>query len=36
MTRDDLAALTPQAAEVSGIQYITDTDKEEVEGILAG
>ncbi|MCP4632932.1 MAG: FMN-binding glutamate synthase family protein [candidate division Zixibacteria bacterium] len=34
MTRDDLAALTREAAEVSGIQYIMDLDKAEVDEIL--
>jgi hypothetical protein len=34
ISRDDLAALTHEAADISGIQYITDVDKEEVEGIL--
>lgn len=34
MTRDDLAALTPEAAKISGIQSIMDVDKEEVENIL--
>ena len=34
ITRDDIAALTPEAAEISGITYITDVDKEEVEKIL--
>lgn len=34
MTRDDLAALTKEAAEISGIPYIMDVDKEEVEKIL--
>jgi glutamate synthase domain-containing protein 2 len=34
ISRDDLAALTHEAAEISGIKYITDVDKEEVEGIL--
>jgi len=34
MTRDDLASLTPEAAEISGIQHIMDIDKEEVEKIL--
>jgi hypothetical protein len=29
-------ALTPEAANVSGIQYIMDADKEEVEMILNG
>jgi glutamate synthase domain-containing protein 2 len=35
ISRDDLAALTPEASEISGIQYITDVDKEEVEKILS-
>ncbi len=34
ISRDDIAALTHQAADISGIQYITDADKEEVEKIL--
>jgi len=34
ISRDDIAALTHEAADISGIQYITDVDKEEVEGIL--
>jgi glutamate synthase domain-containing protein 2 len=34
ISRDDLCALTHKAAEVSGIQYIMDTDKEEAEKIL--
>ncbi|MGD8507138.1 MAG: FMN-binding glutamate synthase family protein, partial [Candidatus Bathyarchaeota archaeon] len=34
MTRDDIAALTAQAARISGIQYIMDADKEEVDKIL--
>lgn len=34
MTRDDLTALTPEAAEISGITYIMDLDKEEVDTIL--
>jgi glutamate synthase domain-containing protein 2 len=34
MTRNDLAALTPEAARVSGIQYVMDVDNEEVEEIL--
>ena len=32
--RDDIAALTREAADVSGIQYITDTDRAEVDKIL--
>ena len=35
ISRDDIAALTPEAAEISGINYITDVDKEEVEKILS-
>ena len=34
MTRDDLAALTPEAAKISGIQYVMDLDTEEVDEIL--
>ncbi|MCD6162394.1 MAG: FMN-binding glutamate synthase family protein [candidate division Zixibacteria bacterium] len=34
MTRDDLASLTPEAEKVSGIKYIMDLDKKEVEEIL--
>ncbi|MBO8170040.1 MAG: FMN-binding glutamate synthase family protein [Thermoanaerobacteraceae bacterium] len=34
ITRDDIAALTREAAEVSGITYIMDVDKEEAEKIL--
>jgi len=33
--RDDLMALTGEAAEVSGIPYVMDADKEEVDKILA-
>lgn len=36
ISRDDLAALTREASEVSGIPYITDIDKNEVEKILNG
>ena len=35
MSRDDLAALTPQAAAVSGLRYIMDVDEGRVEEILA-
>jgi len=35
ITRDDLAALTREAAEISGINYILDVDKEEAEKILS-
>lgn len=34
MARDDIAALTRHASEVSGITFITDVDKEEVDNIL--
>lgn len=34
ITRGDIAALTPEAAQISGINYIMDADKEEVEEIL--
>jgi len=35
ITRDDIAALTPRAAEISGIPLVSDTDQEEVQKILA-
>lgn len=35
IARDDIAALTHEAAEISGINFITDVDKREVEGILS-
>jgi glutamate synthase domain-containing protein 2 len=31
LTRDDLAALTPEAAAISGIRYVMDVDQEQVE-----
>jgi glutamate synthase domain-containing protein 2 len=34
ITRDDIAALTKDAANISGLSYILDVDKEEVEKIL--
>ncbi len=34
ISRDDLMALTPEAARISGIPYVMDMDKEEVEEIL--
>jgi glutamate synthase domain-containing protein 2 len=34
ISRDDLAALTRESAEISGIQYIMQVDQEEVEKIL--
>ncbi len=34
ITRDDIAALTPEAARISGIQYVMDVDKSEANQIL--
>jgi glutamate synthase domain-containing protein 2 len=34
ISRDDIAALTHEAAEISGIPYITDVDAREVDDIL--
>jgi hypothetical protein len=34
ITRDDIAALTKEVAEVSGISYIMDVDEKEVKQIL--
>lgn len=34
ITRDDIAALTREAAQITGIRYIMDVDAEEVEKIL--
>jgi hypothetical protein len=34
ITRDDLSALTRHAAEISGIPYVMDADREEVDRIL--
>ncbi len=36
ISRDDLAALSREASEISGISYVTDVDKAEVEEILRG
>jgi glutamate synthase domain-containing protein 2 len=36
ITRDDLCALTREAAEVSGISYVMETDREEAKRILGG
>ncbi len=36
ITRDDLCALTREAAEISGITYVMDADKKEVAKILRG
>jgi hypothetical protein len=35
ITRDDIAALTPDAARISGITYVMDVDKEAAEKILS-
>jgi glutamate synthase domain-containing protein 2 len=35
ITRDDIVALTTEAARASGIKYVMDVDKEEVENILS-
>ena len=34
ITRNDIAALTEEAAKISGISYVTDVDKEETNKIL--
>jgi broad specificity phosphatase PhoE len=34
LSRDDIAALTHDAAEISGIQYIMDLDRERAERLL--
>jgi hypothetical protein len=34
LSRDDIAALTREAADISGIQYMMDVDKSEVDKIL--
>jgi glutamate synthase domain-containing protein 2 len=34
VSRDDIAALTKEAADISGIPFITDVDKDEVQKIL--
>jgi Lon protease-like protein len=34
ISRDDLAALTPEASRVSGIPHIMDVDKEEAFNLL--
>jgi glutamate synthase domain-containing protein 2 len=36
MTRDDLAALTPEAASMTGIPFVLDVDNDEVDAILNG
>jgi len=35
MSRDDIASLTKEATDISGIQYVMDVDKAEVEKILS-
>ncbi|MDH5460933.1 MAG: FMN-binding glutamate synthase family protein, partial [Candidatus Bathyarchaeota archaeon] len=35
ISRDDIVALTSEAAQTSGIKYVMDADKEEVEKILS-
>jgi hypothetical protein len=34
VTRNDLISLTKEAAEITGIPYVMDSDKEEVDKIL--
>jgi len=34
LERDDLVALTPEAATISGIPYVMELDKEEADRIL--
>ncbi len=36
ISRDDIAALDPRAAEISGIPYVTDVDKDEAAAIISG
>jgi glutamate synthase domain-containing protein 2 len=36
LSRDDLAALTPEAAQISGIRHVMEADKELAEEILNG
>ena len=36
ITRDDIAALTPEAASISGIPYVMEVDKEEAWKIIKG
>ncbi|MBM3292939.1 MAG: FMN-binding glutamate synthase family protein [Candidatus Aminicenantes bacterium] len=36
ITRDDIASLTKEASDISGIPYILDVDKDEVSQILKG
>jgi hypothetical protein len=34
ISRDDVAALTPEAAAITGLPYVMDLDREEVDGAL--
>jgi len=34
--RDDIAAMTPEASQISGITYIMDVDREQVSFLLKG
>jgi len=34
ITRDDIASLTPEAARISGIDYVMEVDKKSVEQML--
>ena len=34
ISRDDLVALTREAADISGIPYVMDSDREEIDRIL--
>jgi len=34
ISREDIASLTHEAADISGIRYIMEVDKEEVDEIL--
>jgi hypothetical protein len=36
ITRDGIAALTKETADISSIPYVLDCDKEDVEKILKG
>jgi len=36
ITRDDICSLTREAADVSGITYVTEVDKEEAWKIING
>jgi hypothetical protein len=36
ISRDDVAALTPDAARITGLPYVMDADREEVEALFNG